>query len=444
MNFAARGAAHLRALFAAGTPIVGLCAAGILIRAVAPLLADKRAEPPVVAVAEDGSAAVPLLGGHRGANDLGPRHCAALTGGAAAITTAGDLRFGFALDEPPPGWRVANPARVKEVTAALLAGETVALTRRGGRCRLATRSGDIAFVAGAARAIRVTDRAPRRRRGALVLHPPVLALGVGCERGCAPEELQALVADDARSARARRGRRRRSSPRSISRATSRRCMRSPRRSSVPARFFTPANLLGRDGAARRPVRRRVPRGRLLWRRRGRGARRGRARRRAARRAEAKLGAARTCAVARAPRPLDAARRSAGRAAASPIIGIGPGDRRLAHRGGRRGAAARRATSSATASISTCSAPALAGKTRHDGALGAEDGARAPRARSRRGGRDVALVSSGDAGIYGLATLVFELLDREDRADWRRIALTVRPRRLGDAGGGGAARRAAGP
>ena len=57
-------------LFAAGRPIVGLCASGILIRAVAPLLADKRAEPPVVALAEDGSVAVPLLGGHHGANAL--------------------------------------------------------------------------------------------------------------------------------------------------------------------------------------------------------------------------------------------------------------------------------------------------------------------------------------------------------------------------------------
>ena len=49
--------AHVRGLFAAGEPIVGLCAAGILVRAVAPLLADKHEEPPVVAVAEDGSVA---------------------------------------------------------------------------------------------------------------------------------------------------------------------------------------------------------------------------------------------------------------------------------------------------------------------------------------------------------------------------------------------------
>src|SRR4051812_37142722 len=106
---------HIAGLFAAGVPIVGICAAGILIRAVAPLLADKRREPPVVAVAEDGSAAVPLLGGHHRANALA-RAIAAATGGQAAVTTAGDLVLGVALDEPPPGWRVANPERAKPIT----------------------------------------------------------------------------------------------------------------------------------------------------------------------------------------------------------------------------------------------------------------------------------------------------------------------------------------
>ena len=116
-------------LFAAGRPIVGLCAAGILIRAVAPLLDDKRAEPPVVALAEDGSVAVPLLGGHHGANALARAIAEGLAdlGCVAAVTTAGDLRLGFALDEPPPGWCIANPDRIKPIAAALLAGEPISL-----------------------------------------------------------------------------------------------------------------------------------------------------------------------------------------------------------------------------------------------------------------------------------------------------------------------------
>src|ERR1700733_10629497 len=88
---------HLAALFAAGEPIVGICASGILIRALAPLLDDKRAEPPVVALAEDESVAVPLLGGHHGANRIA-RTLAEGLGGVAAITTAGDIGLGLALD----------------------------------------------------------------------------------------------------------------------------------------------------------------------------------------------------------------------------------------------------------------------------------------------------------------------------------------------------------
>ncbi|MDX1893596.1 precorrin-3B C(17)-methyltransferase, partial [Pseudomonas aeruginosa] len=49
----------LRELYCADRPIVALCAAGIVIRSLAPLLQRKGAEPPVLALAEDGSAVVP-------------------------------------------------------------------------------------------------------------------------------------------------------------------------------------------------------------------------------------------------------------------------------------------------------------------------------------------------------------------------------------------------
>ena len=115
-----RTADHLRMLFLSGRPIVGVCAAGILIRALAPLLADKTAEPvdDVVAVSEDGAHAVPLLGGHAGANRIAEA-VAEATGGRAAVTTTGDVRFGIALDDPPPGWRMADRANAKAVAAGL-------------------------------------------------------------------------------------------------------------------------------------------------------------------------------------------------------------------------------------------------------------------------------------------------------------------------------------
>ena len=87
---------HVRDLFLAGHPVVAVAAAGILIRAVAPVLADKTREPPLIAVSDAGHV-VPLLGGHRGANRLA-REVAEIIGGEAAVTTAGDLALGVALD----------------------------------------------------------------------------------------------------------------------------------------------------------------------------------------------------------------------------------------------------------------------------------------------------------------------------------------------------------
>ncbi len=114
----------VRELFAQGTAIVGICAAGILIRTIAPLLNNKWQEPPVIAIAEDGSTVVPLLGGLQGVNDLA-RQIAATLEVVPAITTTGDIRFRTALLSPPRGYRLINPENAKTFLADLLAGATV-------------------------------------------------------------------------------------------------------------------------------------------------------------------------------------------------------------------------------------------------------------------------------------------------------------------------------
>jgi cobalt-precorrin 5A hydrolase/precorrin-3B C17-methyltransferase len=407
---------HVAALFAAGTPIVGLCAAGILIRAVAPLLADKRAEPPVVAVAEDGSASVPLIGGHHGANALA-RAIAQATGGMAAITTAGDLRLGFSLDEPPPSWRIANPARVKEVTAALLAGTPVALRVEAGNADWLT----AAFAESGDVTIRITDRSAAPDERTLVLHPPVLALGIGCERGCTTEELIAL----ADATLAEHGLAAGAVAAIVSldlKADEPAVHELAAHLAVPARFFTPADLLAEtarlvtpsdavfretgcygvaEGAALAAV---GPAGALL------------VAKQKSRRA--------TCAVARSPAPLDATRIGQARGTLA-IVGMGPGD--AAWRTPEASGALAAATDIVGYGLYLdLLGPAIAGKTRHETGLGAETERARQALDLAASGRSVALVSSGDAGIYGLASLVFELIDREDHPGWRRIALSVVP------------------
>ena len=116
--------ATLRQLYQQGTPLIALCAAGIVIRTLAPLLLEKGEEPAVLAVAEDGSAVVPLLGGLGGVN-LMARDIAAALGVSAAITTSGELRFGTCLLNPPAGYQLADIELGKRFVSDLLAGESV-------------------------------------------------------------------------------------------------------------------------------------------------------------------------------------------------------------------------------------------------------------------------------------------------------------------------------
>ena len=152
--------------FNGAAAVVGICAAGILIRALAPFLNDKTVEAPVIAVAEDGSSVVPLLGGHHGANDLARRIAGAVKG-HAAITTASEVMFGEAFDEPGESMVLANPEAMKSATAARLRGETV------------TQEATIYRNPGG----------PRH----LVYHPRMLSVGLGCERGAAPAEVRQLL-----------------------------------------------------------------------------------------------------------------------------------------------------------------------------------------------------------------------------------------------------------
>lgn len=116
--------AVLRDLYRDNTAIVALCAAGIVIRTLAPWLNQKGEEPPVLVVAEDGSAVVPLLGGLGGVNVLA-REIGEALDVKPAITTSGELRFGTCLLNPPNGYMLADIEQGKQFVSDLLAGESV-------------------------------------------------------------------------------------------------------------------------------------------------------------------------------------------------------------------------------------------------------------------------------------------------------------------------------
>lgn len=406
----------LRAAFQAGRPIVLVGAAGIAIRALASAIAEKTEEPPVIALSEDGAVAVPLLGGHRGANDLARRLATAL-GGSAAITTASDRRFGIALDDPPDGWRLANPDDHKTVAAALLGGATAQV------------EGDLPWILDSDLPVSeegtVTLLATTRRTSGaenrLIYHPTSLALGVGCERGCDPEELWGLVraslveADLAHEAV--------SCVVSLDLKADEPAVHAvAERLGVPARFFDAARLEQETPRLANPSD-------VVFREVGcHGVAEGAALAAAGPDANLVLpkrrSARATCAIAEAPAPIDGATvgRPRGRLA---IVGTGPGS-------------AEWRTPQADFLVAEAEdlvgydlyldllGPVAKTARRHPFPLGAEE----ERARAAldlaASGRQVALVSSGDPGIYAMASLVFELLDKSGQPDWARVEVTVTP------------------
>ncbi|WP_101065573.1 precorrin-3B C(17)-methyltransferase [Roseovarius salinarum] len=383
---------HARDLFAAGVPVVGVCASGILIRAVAPLLADKRAEPPVVSVSDDGAVVVPLLGGHRGANRLAATVGAALDA-TAAVTTAGDVAMGVALDAPPAGYRLANPGDAKAAMAALLGG--AGITVRGDNIfGIDDTGGDVVLVVGDAPA----DGGPHR----LVYHPQRYVLGLGCARGCGTDELWQLVTETLAGAGV--------APGAVAcvatidlKADEPAMAEVARRLDVPLRLFTAAELEEQAGRLANPSE-------VVFAEVGcHGVAEGAALAACGTLAAEKCKTANaTCALGRAPAPLTGLPgRPRGRLS---VVGIGPGQ------AGWRTPEVSRLIAEAEELVGyglyiDLLGPLAAGKRRSDFPLGGEE-ARCRYALEAAGeGRNVALVCSGDAGIYAMGALVFELLDR---------------------------------
>ncbi|UQY36827.1 precorrin-3B C(17)-methyltransferase [Pseudomonas fulva] len=159
----------LRSLYRSNAPIIALCAAGIVIRSLAPLLASKGAEPPVLAVAEDGSAVVPLLGGLAGVNRMAREMATALQV-SAAITTSGELRFGTCLLDPPSGYVLADIEQGKRFVSDLLGGERLGIE---GDAPWLDRS-KLPMAENAGRTLHITPLQRPARPDELLIHPRTL------------------------------------------------------------------------------------------------------------------------------------------------------------------------------------------------------------------------------------------------------------------------------
>jgi cobalt-precorrin 5A hydrolase/precorrin-3B C17-methyltransferase len=181
----------VRTAFAQCEQLVCFLATGAVVRLVAPLLSGKTEDPGVVCVDEGGRFAVSLLGGHAGgANELA-REVGDLLGAEPVVTTATDAVDLAGLDTLglPVEGDVAGLSR------ALLDGEAVAL-----RAEVAWPLPPLPLAAEGSYTIRLTDRLVEAAEREVVLRPPTLVVGVGASRGAPVEEVLGLVGDALREA----------------------------------------------------------------------------------------------------------------------------------------------------------------------------------------------------------------------------------------------------
>ncbi|MEV8550304.1 precorrin-3B C(17)-methyltransferase [Streptomyces glaucescens] len=174
----------VRRAFAECGQLVCFLATGAVVRLVAPLLGDKATDPGVVCVDEGGRYAVSLVGGHGGgANDLA-REVGAVLGAEPVVTTATDAVGIAGLDTlglPVEG-------AVAAVSRALLDGEPVAL-----RAEVAWPLPPLPVAADGPYTIRVTDRLVEPAEREAVLRPPTLVVGVGASKGAPAAEVLDVI-----------------------------------------------------------------------------------------------------------------------------------------------------------------------------------------------------------------------------------------------------------
>jgi len=164
--------------------LVCFLATGATVRLLAPLLGDKATDPGVVCVDEAQRFAVALVGGHGGGANALAQDVAGVLGAEAVVTTATDAVGLPGLDT------LGRPVEgaVAAVSRALLDGEPVRLVADAVWPLPPLPVGEEGE-----HVLAVTDRLVGLDPLTAVLRPPSLVLGMGASRGAGVDELEALA-----------------------------------------------------------------------------------------------------------------------------------------------------------------------------------------------------------------------------------------------------------
>lgn len=163
--------------FRKGTAIIGVMAAGILMRHFAPHLTDKTKDAPLILLDPHGDYILPLTGAHHGAMAWIQKIAPHLHKAKILSTTASKNILGFSLSEPPAGWHLIAHKDYASLTARILEGASVrispALTWLGDLKQTPSHEA-ISLIA--------SWRKKKELHNCLIYAPQRLAVGIGCIR----------------------------------------------------------------------------------------------------------------------------------------------------------------------------------------------------------------------------------------------------------------------
>jgi cobalt-precorrin 5A hydrolase len=185
-----------------------VAATGLVVRAIAPHIKDKKTDPAVVTLGQDGHFVISLLSGHLGGGNELAKKVALITGGTPVINTATDIAQKPAMEVVARdlGLSIEDFSALAPVSRELSEGSKVPLWDPGGWLSsylepwkedfpLLEREEDLPGRGGNPLLpfIYVDYRAIPLPPEALVIRPPALAIGMGCHKGVDYEIVKSLI-----------------------------------------------------------------------------------------------------------------------------------------------------------------------------------------------------------------------------------------------------------
>ena len=187
--------------FSSADALIFWCAAGIAVRSIAPYLSHKSKDPAVLVLDEKGTHCISLLSGHMGGANALTRTVSELCGAEPVITTGNDTEHRFSVDEFARcnGFVVTDWEKAKRISADVLAGKTLkiaGLLEKEQYCPVegmeehAWTAGELPDDAD----VWITSRQLPVPAQVLQLIPKDLTIGIGCRRGTNCSALQTALA----------------------------------------------------------------------------------------------------------------------------------------------------------------------------------------------------------------------------------------------------------